>query len=400
MGQNWFQDKEYVKEGSRPLVLCFGPQYFYQKSDWDTIWADLKDRPFFIDLDNRTNFADGTKNWSPMHLSVAGKLNITDLVKYLNEFYRKQQDKPFVVGTAVPAFHDIYAQAGGQSYGYLDYSAGETFKLTWAAAERARANVIQIQTWNDYGEGTIIEPTIERGYTDLEFIRDKRAQWEPDFPFTYNDLRIPIELYKILVDEKSTAAQKNQVAGIYNLIFDGNAQGMRQAVKAAGIKYDLSVKPLLLKPTANTKTVQGFDPGGRQNLALGKPVVASSVIDVYTATKAVDGDVSSYWEGAANAWPGTIHVDLVNPTKISTVVIKLNPQRMWGKRTQRIEVKTGNNGTSWSTAVRATDYVFDPETNANTVAIPVNVTTRYVQLVFTANTDANNGQAAEIEIYE
>jgi len=400
MGQHWFTDKEYVKESGRPLVLCFGPQFFYQKSEWDAIWADLKDRPFFVDLDNRTNWADGTKNWSPMHLSVAGKLSITDLVKYLNEFYRKQENKPYVVGTAVPAFHDIYAQAGRQSYGYLDYSNGETFKLTWTAAEKARANVIQIQTWNDYGEGTIIEPTIERGYTDLEFIQDRRAEWEPSFPFGYNDLRIPIELYKIQVDGKATNAQKSQVANIYNLIFAGDAQGLRDAVRAAGIKYDFSVSPLLMLPSSGGNTVQAFDSGGRQNLALGKPVVASSRIDVWTANKAVDGDVSSYWEGAAQAWPGTIHVDLVSPTKISTVVVKLNPQRMWAKRTQRIEVKTGNDGATWTTLVPQADYIFDPEANANTVVIPVNVTTRYVQLVFTANTGAGNGQAAEIELYE
>ena len=236
MGQHWFTDMEYVKADGRPLVLCFGPQFFYQKSDWDAIWADLKDRPFFVDLDNRTLWADGTKNWSPMGRSVGGKLNITDLVRYLNEFYRKQENKPFVVGTAFPAFHDIYAQAGGKSYGYLDYSNGETLKLTWAAAEKARANVIQIQTWNDYGEGTIIEPTIERGYADLEFIQSKRVEWEPGFPFNNSDLRIPIELYKIMSDEKTADKQKKQVEAIYSLLFAGDAQGFRAAVRAAGIK--------------------------------------------------------------------------------------------------------------------------------------------------------------------
>jgi len=55
---------------------------------------------------------------------------------------------------------------------------------------------------------------------------------------------------------------------------------------------------------------------------------------------------------------------------------------------------------NWTTLVPQADYVFDPETNANTVVIQVNVTTQYVQLVFTANTGAGNGQAAEIELYE
>ena len=399
MEKNWFSDEAYVKVDGRPLVLCFGPQYFNQKSEWDQIWAGLKARPFFIDLDGRTNWADGTKNWSPMHLSSGGRLSIARLVKYLNDFYEKQQNKPFVVGTAMPAFHDIYAQAGKKSYGFLDYSNGETFKLTWTAAERARSNVIQIQTWNDYGEGTIIEPTIERGYKELEYIQDRRTQWNADFPFGAGDLRIPIELYKILANEKTTAEQKRQIAAIYDMLFAEDAGGFRQAVRAANVRFDFSVSPLLFTPSSGNQTAAAFDPAGRKNLALGKPIVASSRIDVWTANKAVDGDVSSYWEGAANAYPGTLHVDLVNAEKIATIVIKLNPQRMWGRRTQRIEVKTGSDGENWTTAVPAADYVFDPQENANTAVIPINVTARFVQLVFTANSGGTNGQAAEFEIY-
>ena len=399
MEKNWFPGDDYIKVDNRPLVLCFGPQFFYQKSEWDSIWKDLNSRPFFIDLDARTNWADGTMNWSPMHLSSGGRLSISSLVRYLNEFYRKQEHAPFITGTVFPAFHDIYAQAGGTSYGYLDYSSGETFRLTWTAARMARSNVIQIQTWNDYGEGTIIEPTIERGYTSLEFLQDEFLKWNPDFPFNYSDLRIPIELYKTAINEKTTDEQREQIAQIYDFIFAGEAVQMRQTVRSAGISFDFSVSPLLQEPSAGTETAAVFDPAGRKNLALGKPVIASSKIDVWTANKAVDGDVSSYWEGAARAWPGTLQVDLGTPAKITTIVIKLNPQRMWAKRTQRIEIKTGNDGQNWTTAVQETEYLFDPAVNSNTVIIPAETTARYVQLVFTANSGGTNGQVAEFEIY-
>lgn len=401
MRDNWFKDEEYVKVDGRPLVLCFGPQYFYQKSEWDGIWADLNPKPFFVDLDGRTNWADASKNWSPMHLSSGGKLGVSSLVKYLNDFYRKQSAKPFVVGTAMPGFHDIYAQAGGRSYGFLDYADGETFKLTWTAAERARASVIQIQTWNDYGEGTIIEPTIERGYRELEFIQDQRVKWEPDFPFNCRDLRLPIELYKILADEKTGNGRKAQAAAIYGFLFAGDAAAMREAARTAEVSFDFSVRPLLFEPTGSgvAEAPPAFDPAGRKNLALGKPAAASSRIDVWIASKAVDGDVSTYWEGAAKAYPGTLQVDLAGPQRITAVVIRLNPQRMWAKRTQRFELKWSGDGQNWTTAAGEADYLFDPGTNANTVAIPVDITARYVQLVFTANSGATNGQVAELEVY-
>ena len=399
MDKNWFSDNAYVKVDGRPLVLCFGPQYFNQKNDWDQMWSGLAARPFFIDLDGRTNWADGAKNWSPMHMSSGGRLSIPSLVRYLNDFYQKQQHRPFVVGTALPGFHDIYAQAGKTSYGFLDYYGGETLKLTWEAAVRARANVIQIQTWNDYGEGTIIEPTIERGYASLEFIQDKHVEYDESFPFNYGDLRIPIELFKILANEKATSQQKSVVANIYNMIFAGDAQGARQAMRSANIDFDFSVSPLLNTPSTGGTAAVVFDPAGRRNLALGKPVIASSRIDVYTANRSVDGDVSSYWEGAARAWPGTLQVDLGGSEKIKTIVIKLNPQRMWSKRTQRIEVTAGLTAQSLTTIVPEADYVFDPGENSNTVVIRVDTTARFVQLNFTANTGGTNGQAAEFEIY-
>jgi hypothetical protein len=191
------------------------------------------------------------------------------------------------------------------------------------------------------------------------------------------------------------------VAAAYQALLDNDADGFRQTVRTAGIRYDFSVSPLLAKPTAGaqTQTVQVFDPAGRKNLALGKPVTASSKIDVWTAPKAADGDLATYWEGGANQYPGTIAVDLAIPAQVSTVVLKLNPMKIWGKRTQKIEVKVSDNGSDYTTLVAAADYVFDPLTNGNVVAIPLSVKTRYIQLVYTANNAATNGQLAEFEVY-
>jgi hypothetical protein len=46
----------------------------------------------------------------------------------------------------------------------------------------------------DCGEGTIIEPTIERGYEALEKLQRFRKGLESDFAFTELDLRAPIVL--------------------------------------------------------------------------------------------------------------------------------------------------------------------------------------------------------------
>jgi hypothetical protein len=399
MQEHWFTDENYVKLDGRPLVLDFGPQFFTQKTEWEEIWADVDPKPFFVDIDNKTNFADATFNWPPMHLSSGGRLTIPRLVTYLNSFYEKQNAKPFLVATAFPEFHDIYAQAGGTSYGFLDYSNGETFKLTYDAAEKARPDVIQVTTWNDYGEGTIIEPTIERGYASLEYLQDARKQREPDFAFNYTDLRIPIELYRIVSGEDDT--KKQQVEEIYTAIFSGDAETARNLTRSAGIDYDFSIHPILrdANESAQKEIAQVFDPDGRRNLALGRPVVTSSRIYDFTGAKAVDGDMASYWEGASDKYPADFTIDLVSAVKLSTVVVKLNPQRIWGKRTQTIEVLVGNDSETFTRLTPPTAYVFDPSVNGNAVAIPLNTQARYIRLIFTANTGAKSGQIAEFEVY-
>jgi hypothetical protein len=134
------------------------------------------------------------------------------------------------------------------------------------------------------------------------------------------------------------------------------------------------------------------------NLALGKAISAQSVADVYVATRANDGDANSYWESANNAFPQWIQVDLGTSMTVGRLTLKLPPATAWGTRTQTIAVQVSTNGTSWSTLVAATGRTFNPATG-NTVTFSVPSTnTRYVRLVFSANTGWPAGQLSEFEI--
>jgi hypothetical protein len=75
---------------------------------------------------------------------------------------------------AFPGYHDFYAQAGvGKSYGFIDDREGKTFAESFEQAMSCGAAIVQIATWNDYGEGTGIEPTVGRGLRDLEVLRSR-----------------------------------------------------------------------------------------------------------------------------------------------------------------------------------------------------------------------------------
>ncbi len=147
---------------------------------------------------------------------------------------------------------------------------------------------------------------------------------------------------------------------------------------------------------SNTVTRQGSGGGNDTNLAVGKPIAASSSTPIFTAENANDNDTSTYWE--AGGHPGTLTVDLGANANITSVVIKLNPAGAWATRTQTIQVLGHDqNSSTFANLVSATTYTFNPASQ-NTVTIPVNATASRVQLRFTANSGAPGGQAAEFQI--
>lgn len=138
-----------------------------------------------------------------------------------------------------------------------------------------------------------------------------------------------------------------------------------------------------------------------ENLALTATLTASSLTQTYKPGNANDGSLMTYWE--AKEFPADLTAELAEASEVHHIVIRLNPNAIWGARRQNIEVQLSVDGTDYKTVVSAADYVFDPET-ANTVVIEILAeiapqAVGFVRLVFHANTGATGGQAAEFEIY-
>ncbi|AEW98377.1 discoidin domain-containing protein [Streptantibioticus cattleyicolor] len=145
---------------------------------------------------------------------------------------------------------------------------------------------------------------------------------------------------------------------------------------------------------SNTVTRTGTTPTGT-NMALGKPISASSTVQNYVAANADDGDVTTYWEGTGTS---SLTVRLGSNVDTSSVVVKLNPSMNWGPRTQTIEVQGREQSASdFTQLVAPKSYAFSPATG-NLVSIPVSARVADVRLVFSANSGAGGGQAAELEV--
>ncbi len=197
MQDQWFSDDAYLTRDGQPVLLMFGPQYFKSSGDWETLLAGLETRPALVTLDKHL-FSDALASfpWPPM---FGITVNQAALEAYLNEFYRKARRWDYLVAGAFPGFYDIYQEAGVRaSYGYLDAQQGETFRFTLQMALDQNPDVVQLITWNDYGEGTTIEPAHEYGYQYLEIVQQTRQAIDaPDFAFTPDDLQWPLQLYTL-----------------------------------------------------------------------------------------------------------------------------------------------------------------------------------------------------------
>lgn len=81
----------------------------------------------------------------------------------LNNFY-DNRPLPVKMGVAYPGFYDYYREGGwGDSYFFIAHEGLTTFQRTLNRALQSDVPMIQVGTWNDYGEGTMIEPTREFG---------------------------------------------------------------------------------------------------------------------------------------------------------------------------------------------------------------------------------------------
>ncbi|MEV0808379.1 discoidin domain-containing protein [Micromonospora sp. NPDC050200] len=156
--------------------------------------------------------------------------------------------------------------------------------------------------------------------------------------------------------------------------------------------YGGSAPPPTTTPPPTTPPPSG-------NLALGRPVSETSHADVYAGGNAVDGNASTYWESANNAFPQSLTVDLGAARSVSRVVLKLPPATAWQTRTQTLSVLGSTDGSSYGVLKSSAGYTFDPATgNTVTITFPA-ASQRYLRVTVTGNTGWPAGQLSEFEVH-
>jgi hypothetical protein len=223
--QNWFEEPAYVRLGGRPLLLSFGFDGLSDR-EWERVLTRQGTAPLYLSEHRRRSAAAGAFDWPVPKEYPAG----------LDRYYEQIKDWPVAMPVAFPRFHDIYAEAKVHpSWGRIADDGGRTLVTTLRRALRSRAPFVQIATWNDWGEGTAIEPSAEFGYRDLEAVQRLRREFiDPEFRFGPDDLRLPQRLFVLRGKQAQQPHLKDALDMIARQIARGSLADARAALQRAG----------------------------------------------------------------------------------------------------------------------------------------------------------------------
>lgn len=163
---NYFNDANYIKVDGKPLLLNFGPITLTTPAEWTNAFSVLSTKPTFLTLWYES--AEAGTNASGEYAWV-----YQDNTHISNFYANRLSTLPVAIGSAYPGFKDFYQQGGGgDAIGWtIEHNNGATLDATLDMARNANLKYLQLITWNDFGEGTMFEPTVEFGYTYIEKVK-------------------------------------------------------------------------------------------------------------------------------------------------------------------------------------------------------------------------------------
>lgn len=152
---HYFNRPNHIKYNGQPALFVFGPQRI-ATGDWPAVLGATGTDPSFFTLwynDKAGGTRDGTYAWI-----------YKDGIEGVRNYYNRA-DQGIKVPVVYPGFNAAYPD-GAPGWGVGYDVEGDTFTTLYNASKGV-GDFVQLATWNDYTEGTMIEPTNEFGYKYL-----------------------------------------------------------------------------------------------------------------------------------------------------------------------------------------------------------------------------------------
>jgi hypothetical protein len=174
--KNFERSPAYMMINGRPVVFFFGGGDY--TIDWQRVRREAPGNPLIV-FRNATAFekpyADGAFAWT------AQREPNDEMLTYLQDFYGKAaRSKVLSFGSAWAGFDDRLAAWGKGRV--TSRNCGRTWLDTFAQTNRYYSAAhplegLRVVTWNDYEEGTAIEPGIDNCLSISARLDDAKLQW-------------------------------------------------------------------------------------------------------------------------------------------------------------------------------------------------------------------------------
>ncbi|HAY13501.1 MAG TPA: glycoside hydrolase family 71/99-like protein [Fimbriimonadaceae bacterium] len=210
LSENWFKSPSYVQLDGRPVLLSFG-QSGLKDEEWTEALAQSGVKVSYISQHHRRTAAAGAFDW-PVPSDPMGALT---------RFRTESKAWDHAIPVAFPRFVDIYEQAQVHaSYGNLPDDGGKRFRQMVEHGLASGASILQLATWNDWGEGTQIEPSTEFGYRDLETVRTLIKTDVGAPVVTSEQMKLPLHLYQ--QRQQAEVSEKPRLDAIAKHLIEGD----------------------------------------------------------------------------------------------------------------------------------------------------------------------------------
>jgi glycoprotein endo-alpha-1,2-mannosidase len=166
------------------------------------------------------NVVDGTYDWCGLdpksrddHPPFRAYADRNVIEQNLGENLRRAAERlksgliQFHLFGASPGFDDTGCNGWGEGPRKVERDDGNTYRYRWDQALASGLPIVLIPTWNDWMEGTVIEPSVEFGTKYLELTREYAAKHKNQTLPTAN-FRVPEWIYKIRKSTQDAGALK------------------------------------------------------------------------------------------------------------------------------------------------------------------------------------------------
>ncbi len=212
----WVKRPSWLKLKQKPVIFVFGPQFF-EKPERDA-FLTAAGSPVLISEHQQVPSAGGAFDWPVPSQGL----------KFTFDFPARSANWGIRVPCAFPRFKDFYKLGGsGEGYGELPDDDGNTYKETLSRGMRSGADAVQIVTWNDWGEGTQIEPSREFSLRDLVATQEARRNVDASFKYSKADLSLPWKLY-----EKRQKGDSASLREASRKLMEGNVSAAKGLISA------------------------------------------------------------------------------------------------------------------------------------------------------------------------